>query len=66
MTSIEEIKTAIKHLPREEFQAVYDWIIESDWREWDDQIKRDNEAGLLDFLVDEARRDSESGNTTPL
>ena len=41
-------------------------VVERDWEEWDAQIERDSKAGKLDFLINEARQDKESGNTRPL
>ena len=66
MTTVEKIKDAIDHLPQNQFSEIHDWIVEKDWREWDAQIERDSEAGTLDFLIEEARRDKESGETRPL
>ncbi len=66
MTTVDEIKDAIEHLPGDQFSKIHDWIIEKDWEVWDGQIERDSAAGKLDFLIDEARRDKESGKTKPL
>jgi hypothetical protein len=66
MTTVEEIKDAIQHLPAGEFSDLHDWIVERDWEEWDAQIERDSEAGKLDSLIDEAFRDNKSGNARPL
>ena len=66
MTTVQEIKDAIQHLPAGEFSDLHDWIIEKDWEGWDAQIERDSEAGKLDFLIDEALGDKQSGNTGPL
>ena len=66
MTTVQEIETAIEHLPREQFSAVHDWIVEKDREKWDAQLETDSNAGKLDFLVDEALMDAESGDTRPL
>ena len=66
MTTVKEIKDAIEHLPGNQFSEIHHWIVEKDWEEWDTQIERDSKSGKLDFLIDEARRDKESGNTRPL
>ena len=66
MTTVLEIERAIEQLPSDQFSAVHDWIVEKDWRSWDVQIERDSAAGKLDFLVEEALRDAESGDKSPL
>ena len=66
MTTVQEIERAIEQLPSDQFSTIHDWIVEKDWQKWDDQIERDSAAGKLDFLIDEALRDKESGNTRPL
>jgi hypothetical protein len=66
MTTVQEIEHAIERLPGDQFSAIHDWIVEKDWEKWDAQVERDSAAGKLDFLIDEALRDTESGNTRPL
>jgi hypothetical protein len=66
MTTVQEIEQAIEQLPSDQFSQIHDWIVEKDWQTWDAQIERDSAAGKLDFLVNEALRDAESGNTRPL
>ena len=66
MTTVQEIEDAIEHLPCDQFSEIRDWIVEKDWEKWDAQIESDSKAGKLDFLVDEALKDAESGDTRPL
>lgn len=66
MTTVLEIERAIERLPSDQFAKIRDWIVEKDWKKWDEQIESDSAAGKLDFLVEEARRDVESGDTRPL
>ena len=66
MTTVQEIEEAIEHLPGDQFAQIHDWIVEKDWEKWDAEIERDSRQGKLDFLVDEALKDTESGNTRPL
>ena len=66
MTTVLEIERAIEQLPSDQFSKIHDWIVEKDWQSWDAQIERDSAAGKLDFLVNEALRDTASGNTRPL
>lgn len=66
MTTLLQIERAIEQLPREQFSKIHDWIVEKHWQTWDAQIERDSDAGKLDFLVEEARRDAKSGDVRPL
>lgn len=66
MTTVQEIERAIEQLPGDQFSQIHDWIVEKDWKKWDVQIEHDSAAGKLDFLVEEALRDAQSGNTRPL
>ena len=66
MTTVLDIERAIEQLPSDQFSKIHDWIVERDWQTWDVQIERDSAADKLDFLVEEALRDSESGHTRPL
>ena len=66
MTSVQEIETAIDHLPGNQFSVIHDWIVEKDWEKWDVQVENDSKAGRLDFLVDEALMAAKSGDTKPL
>ena len=66
MTTVLEIERAIEQLPSDQFSKIHNWIVEKDWQTWDAQIERDSADGKLDFLVEEALRDTESGDTRPL
>ncbi len=54
MSKVDELKTEIEKLPREEFSELVRWLSEKDWESWDKEIVADSEAGKLDFLVREA------------
>jgi len=54
MNRMEEIKNAVVSLPKQEYRLFRDWFLERDWKQWDQQILADSEAGKLDFLVKEA------------
>ena len=54
MSKVDELKTEIERLPREEFTELVRWLSEKDWERWDSEIQADSEAGKLDFLVSEA------------
>lgn len=54
MAKVDELKTEIEKLPKEEFTELVRWLSEKDWESWDKEIETDSEAGRLDFLVREA------------
>ena len=54
MSKVDELKTEIEKLPREEFSELVRWLSEKDWESWDKEIVADSEAGKLDFLVRDA------------
>lgn len=66
MSTVQEIESAIKGLPREEFSKLWQWWNEYREAAWDRQIVADLEAGKLDKLLAEADRDFEAGRCTPL
>jgi hypothetical protein len=54
MSKVDELKTEIERLPKEEFTELVRWLSEKDWERWDKEIEADSEAGKLDFLIREA------------
>jgi len=50
----------------EELAQFRAWFLEFDWAAWDRQLEADIQAGKLDRLAQEARRDHAAGKTTPL
>jgi len=55
--TVKELQEAVAILSPEELAEFRNWFVEYDWDEWDKQIARDVEAGKLDRLIEEARRD---------
>lgn len=51
---VEEIKSAISSLSREDYARLRDWFSENDREERDREIERDSAAGKLDFPSKEA------------
>jgi hypothetical protein len=66
MGKIENIERQIKALSPEELAQFRAWFLEFDWTVWDRQLEADIQAGKLDRLAQEARRDHAAGKTTPL
>ncbi len=66
MNSVEEIKSAVAKLSREELSAFRNWFQEYDSDAWDKEIAEDIAAGKFDILAGEALRDLVEGRCTEL
>ena len=66
MSSVEEIKSAIASLSREDYARLRAWLSERDRGKWDEEIERDAAAGKLDFLVEEAVAEKNQGRLKKL
>ena len=66
MGNVENIERQIEALSPEELAQFRAWFLEFDWASWDRQLEKDVQAGKLDRLGQEARRDHAAGKTTPL
>lgn len=66
MNSVEEIKSAVAKLSREELSAFRNWFQEYDSDAWDREIEEDVAAGKFDKLAEEAQRDLAEGRCTEL
>jgi hypothetical protein len=61
MDRVEEIEAAIQGLPPQEYERLVEWFRAQEQARWDEQMDRDSSAGKLDFLFEEAERDSAQG-----
>jgi len=66
MPQVEQIKQFIESLSREEFALLRKWFSEKDWGKWDKQIEEDSKVEKLDSLVNEARKEKQSGKLRDL
>jgi hypothetical protein len=66
MGKIENIERQIETLSPEELAQFRAWFLEFDCAAWDLQLEADIQAGKLDRLVQDARRDHTAGKITPL
>ena len=64
MSAIQQLEIGVRQLSPEELAAFRVWFAEFDAVEWDRQFEADMSAGRLDWLVEEARRDSREGRCT--
>ena len=61
MTTVTEIKKAIKSLPKKDYKAFSSWFDSFEEEQWDNQIKQDQKSGSLCNLVEKARADFKAG-----
>ena len=66
MSTVEEITAAIEQLSADDVARVRAWLAEFAERLWDEQIERDERAGRLDALIDQALEEHRAGRTRPL
>jgi hypothetical protein len=61
MDRVEEIEVAIQGLPPQEYERFVEWFRAREQTRWDQQTDQDSSAGKLDFLFEEAERESAQG-----
>ncbi|MGK7907052.1 MAG: hypothetical protein AB4040_07480 [Synechococcus sp.] len=66
MSTVEQIEAAILKLSPKELTQLADWVLDLDEQQWDEQIERDSAVGKLDFLVQEARTEFQTGSSRKL
>ena len=66
MSTVEEIKSAISALSKEDYIHLREWLSEKDWEQWDKEIERDSASGKLDFLMEEAVAEKNQGRLSKL
>ena len=66
MSTVEEIKSAISALSKEDYIHLRKWFSEKDWEQWDREIERDSSSGKLDFLMEEAVAEKNQGRLSKL
>ncbi|MGH7990157.1 MAG: hypothetical protein ACREDS_08235 [Limisphaerales bacterium] len=65
MSTIAEIKSAIKKLKPQEISRVGDWLDEFRERLFDEHIEADAKAGWLDKMIAKAKAGYRAGKATP-
>ena len=61
MDRVEQIEAAISSLAPEEYQRLVEWFRTREQARWDEQMDADSSSGKLDFLFEEAERESTQG-----
>ena len=64
--SLNELETAVAHLPRNELTAFARWFEEFLADDWDERIEADIRAGRLEEAGRQADADFEAGRCKPL
>lgn len=63
---VEILEQHIAALDDDSFAKLREWFIEFDQARWDKQIEADSNAGKLDFLINAALDEYQSGKTRDL
>ncbi len=63
---VEELKEAVKRLPKEDLARFRSWFLEFDAALWDEEFAEDARGGKLDSLAEEALRDLREGRCADL
>ena len=66
MTTVTEIKSAVKALPDKDFNSFSSWFDKIEEEHWDRQIAKDQKSGPLCDLMTEALVDYRAGKCSPL
>ena len=66
MSTVQEIKQAVRKLPLNKRLKVVKWVTAFDNDEWDKQISKDAASGKLDFLVREGKEALKKGRLQPI
>ena len=66
MTTVEQIRGAVRKLPKRELARFRKWFIEYDAALWDRELEQDVAEGRLDSLAREALKDFRSNRCTAL
>ena len=61
MSAVEEIKSAISALSKEDYVHLREWLSEKDWEQREEEIEGDSSSGKLDFLMEEAVAEKNRG-----
>ena len=61
MQALQKIEKEIQQLPVNEYSSFRKWFQLHDNEIWDKEIKVDSASGALDFLIDEAIKEKETG-----
>jgi hypothetical protein len=66
MTTVQEIESAVEHLPPKDLSRFRSWFEAFEAASWDRQFETDARNGRLESLVNEARAEYKTGKTSSL
>ncbi|MBC8354181.1 MAG: hypothetical protein H8E66_19485 [Planctomycetes bacterium] len=64
--TLQELEKTISELPPDQLTSFREWFLAFDAKNWGQQFETDVAAGRLDGLADDAIREHQSGDSTPL
>lgn len=64
MNTLAQLEAAVRQLSDADRLAFRAWYAEYDAEEWDREFEADADAGKLNWLIEEARRDNREGRCT--
>lgn len=64
--SVQELESAVAHLPADELEKFSKWFEEFRAEAWDREFEADVKAGKFDAIAEEIDRDFEAGRCKPL
>jgi len=66
MSEVEELKTRVRNLPKEDFIKFRDWFIQHEEELWDQQIRADFQTGKFNRLIEKAQEEFAQGKAIEL
>lgn len=66
MTTVQEIESAVAHLPGSDLGEFRAWFVQFDAEAWDREFEEDAQSGKLDRLADKALADLAHGRCSEL
>jgi len=66
MVTVQDIETAIEHLPKDKLAEFRRWFEAFDAARWDKELEEDVQDGKLDALADQALKDLKEGRCSDL
>ena len=66
MPALNEIEKQVQSLPKKDYESFRKWFYDFDDKIWEQEIQRDAEKGILDFLIKEAKDERTAGTLKDL
>ncbi len=66
MPALNEIGKQVQSLSKKDYKSFRKWFYDFDDKIWEQEIQRDAEKGILDFLIKEAKDERNAGTLKDL